>query len=154
MAHDLEGMVSHILEEMHALQGAMLPILHAIQDSIGYVPEEAVPLVAKGLNVSRAEVHGVLTFYRHFRRTPPGKHVLQICCAESCQAMGANRLAEHAKKALGCDFHELSRDGLFSLEPVYCLGQCATSPAVMIDGEVHARMNPEKLDRLLEGTES
>lgn len=142
--------ITTIVEEMRALPGAMLPILHAIQDRLGYVPEEAVPIIAKGINVSKAEVHGVITYYHHFRQIPPALHVLHICRAESCQAMGSSKLAEHARNALGCDFHGQSEDGAFSLEPVYCLGLCASSPAIMLDGEVHARMDAEKLDRLLE----
>ena len=145
-----EETVTMIVEEMRSLPGAMLPILHAIQDRLGYVPKEAVPIVAKGLNVSRAEVHGVLTYYHHFRQIPPALHMLHICRAESCQAVGGDALAEHAKNALGCDFHGISGDGSFSLEPVYCLGLCASSPAIMLDGEVHARMDSEKLDSLLE----
>ena len=141
--------VTKIVEEMRNLPGAMLPILHAIQDRLGYVPGEAVPVIAQGLNLSRAEVHGVLTYYHHFRKIPPALHALHICRAESCQAMGSEKLAEHAKNALGCDFHGQSEDGSFSLEPVYCLGLCAVSPAIMLDGEVHARMDAEKLDILL-----
>ncbi len=142
--------ITAIVEEMRALPGAMLPILHVIQDRFGYVPVDAVPIVAKALNVSRAEVHGVLTYYHHFRQDKPARHVLQICRAESCQAMGSDKLAEHAKNALGCDFHGQSKDGSFSLEQVFCLGLCASSPAIMLDGEVHARMDAAKLDALLE----
>lgn len=141
--------VTAIVEEMRDLPGAMLPILHAIQDRLGHVPADAVPVVAKALNLSRAEVHGVLTYYHHFRLMPPARHVLHLCRAESCQAMGSEKLAEHAKNALGCDFHGRSKDGSFSLEPIYCLGLCASSPAVMLDGEVHARMDAGKLDALL-----
>ncbi len=139
--------VSRIVERLKHVPGAMLPILHAIQDEIGYVPEDSVAIVAEGLNVSRAEVHGVLTFYHHFRRDAPARHVLQVCRAESCQAAGS--LEVQAKAMLGCDFHENSKDGMFSLEPVYCLGLCASSPAVMIDDEVHAGLTPEKLETLI-----
>jgi formate dehydrogenase subunit gamma len=130
--------------------GALLPILHGIQDHIGYIPSEAVPLIANELNLSRAEVHGVITFYHYFRQTPPGKHTVQICQAESCQAMGSTGLTDHAKKALGIDFHQTTGDQAFTLEPVYCLGNCACSPAVMIDEEIYGRVTPERLEQLLD----
>lgn len=129
--------------------GALLPILHEIQHELGYIPPEAVPTIAAALNLSRAEVHGVITFYPHFRSEPAGRHTLEVCRAESCQAMGGEALAVHARRRLGCDFHATSADDEFSLEPVYCLGLCAQSPAVMIDGRPHARVTPDRLDRLL-----
>ena len=129
--------------------GALLPILHAIQDNIGHIPPEAVPLIASELNLSRAEVYGVITFYHHFRQTPPGLHTIQICQAESCQAMGSAKLTDHAKRCLGIDFHETTADRKFSLEPVYCLGNCACSPAIMIDNEVYGRVSHEHLDQLI-----
>lgn len=129
--------------------GALLPILHDIQDAIGHIPPDAVPVIANALNLSRAEVHGVISFYHYFRQTPPGKHTVQICQAESCQAMGSTTLTEHAKQCLGIDFHETTADGEFSMEPVYCLGHCACSPSVMVDDQVHGRVSNEKLDQLL-----
>ena len=129
--------------------GALLPILHGIQDNIGHIPPEAVPVIARELNLSRAEVHGVISFYHYFRQTPPGRHTLHICQAESCQAMGSAVLTEHAKSRLNIDFHQTTADQEFSLEPVYCLGNCACSPAVTIDNEVHGRVTPEVLDQLL-----
>lgn len=129
--------------------GALLPILHGIQDHLGHIPPEAVPEIASELNLSRAEVHGVITFYHHFRQTPPGRHTLQICQAESCQAMGSVALTEHAKKLLGVDFHETTTDQAFSLEPVYCLGNCACSPAIMVDDEVYGRVTPARLEAIL-----
>lgn len=129
--------------------GALLPILHAVQDELGCIPADAVPPIAEALNLSRAEVHGVVTFYPHFRTEPAGRHVLEVCRAESCQAMGSEQLAAHVRKRLGCDFHDTTPDGAVTLEPVYCLGLCAQSPAVMLDGQPHARVTPEKLDRLL-----
>jgi formate dehydrogenase subunit gamma len=141
--------VHRIVAEMKGRPGPLLEVLHAIQTALGYVPDSAVPLVAEGLNLSRAEVHGVVTFYHHFRRSPPGKHTLQLCQAESCQALGALALAAHARKALGIDFHQTTPDGRVTLEPVYCLGLCACSPALMLDGEVHGRVTPELLDGLL-----
>jgi formate dehydrogenase subunit gamma len=129
--------------------GALLPILHGIQDQIGHIPPEAVPVIASELNLSRAEVHGVISFYHYFRQTPPGRHTLQICQAESCQAMGSAALTEHAKAMLNIDFHGTTADQEFSLEPVYCLGNCACSPAVMIDEEVYGRVSSDTLELLL-----
>lgn len=122
--------------------GALLPILHDIQHELGYVPEEAVPLVAQELNLSRAEVHGVITYYSHFRRTPPGKHVVQVCCAEACQANGSEALAAHAAKR--------ARHGDVTVEPVYCLGLCSVGPNIQIDeDELHAQVTPKKFDALM-----
>lgn len=129
--------------------GALLPILHSIQERIGHIPSEAIPLVAKELNLSRAEVHGVVTFYHHFRSEAPGKHVFQICRGEACQAMGANRLVEHAKENLGVDFHETTPDGRFTLEPVYCLGNCACSPSMMVDADLHGRVSADRFDAII-----
>ncbi len=129
--------------------GALLPILHAIQDQLGYVPAEATPLIAKSLNLSRAEVHGVISFYHHFRTTPPGKHILQICRAESCQAMGSRELEAQAKAVLGIDYHQTTADGAISLEPVYCLGNCACSPSVRVGDQVQVRMNTTQLEALM-----
>ena len=138
------------LAETHAAEaGALLPILHAIQARLGYVPESAVPIVADVLNLSRAEVHGVVTFYHFFRTKRPGKQTLYVCRAEACQAMGSRALENYARKKLGVDFHETTADGRFSLEPVYCLGNCACSPAVMVDETVHGRVTPQKLDEIL-----
>ena len=136
--------------QAHCTQaGALLPVLHAIQNALGYIPAEATPLIAKGLNLSRAEVHGVISFYSHFRTTPPGKHILQICRAESCQAMGSRELEAHAKAALGIDYHQTTADGAISLEPVYCLGNCACSPSIRIGDEVQGRLDNAQLDELL-----
>src|SRR5262245_19866670 len=107
--------------------GALLPVLHAIQDQLGFIPADAVPKVADALNLSRADVHGVITFYHDFRHDPPGRHVLKLCRAEACQSMGAEALVAHARKRLGVDFRQTTRDGAITLEPVYCLGNCALS---------------------------
>jgi formate dehydrogenase subunit gamma len=131
--------------------GAMLPVLHAIQDGIGFVPPESLPIIGKALNVSRAEVHGVVTFYPHFRSTPPGKHVIQICRAEACQSMGANELLAHAQKTLRVGLHDTSADGEITLEPVYCLGNCACSPAIMVDDDLHGRVTPLRFDAIIAG---
>lgn len=129
--------------------GNLLPILHAVQHELGCIPDEAVPVLSQALQLSRAEIHGVISFYPHFRTQAPAGVVLEMCRAESCQAMGAQSLIDHARQKLGCDFHENSVNGKVTLEPVYCLGLCAQSPAVMVNGKPHARMTPTKLDRLL-----
>ena len=141
--------IQRIVAQFKDRPGPLLEVLHAIQSQLGHIPPDAVAAVADGLNLSRAEVHGVVTFYHHFRSTPPGRHVLQICRAESCQAVGGEGLAEHACRRLGVGFHERTPDGRFSLEPVYCLGNCACSPAVMLDGRLHGRVTPQRLDALL-----
>ncbi|WP_447980922.1 MULTISPECIES: formate dehydrogenase subunit gamma [Pseudomonadota] len=146
---EVAAITSRTIVQLKDRPGALLPILHGIQEALGHVPAAAVPIVAEAMSLSRAEVHGILTFYPHFRTAPPGRHVLEVCRAESCQALGAERLAEHVRLRLGCDFHSTTDDGAFSLEPVYCLGLCAQSPAVMLDGQPHARVTPDKLDRLL-----
>lgn len=129
--------------------GALLPILHDLQDRLGYVPQDAVLEIAQALNLSRAEVHGVITYYHHFRSEPAGRHVLQVCRAEACQSMGADALLSHAELRLGCASHSTTSDGEFTLEPVYCLGLCASSPALMLDGEPHGRVSARGLDVLI-----
>lgn len=129
--------------------GALLPLLHAIQDNIGFVPESIYPKIAKALALSVAEVHGVVTFYHHFRTHKAGEHVVQICRAESCQAMGSEALEAHAKKCLGVDYHQTTADGQITLEPVYCLGNCALSPSVMVDDEIYGRVSSAELDALI-----
>jgi formate dehydrogenase subunit gamma len=129
--------------------GSLLPVLHAVQDAIGFVPSEAVPLIAGELNLSRAEVHGVVTFYHYFRTRRPGRHVVHLCRAEACQSLGAADLEAHAKKTLGVDFHSTSADGAVTLEPVYCLGNCALGPALMIDTELKGRVSAQRFDELM-----
>ena len=141
--------VRRIVAQMKSRPGPLIEILHGIQASLGFIPGAAVPLIAEELNLSRAEVHGVVTFYHHFRHAAPGRHTVQICRAESCQSMGAEGLAEHAMRRLGVNFEETTADGTFSLHPVYCLGNCACSPAVMIDGDLYGRVTPDRLDELL-----
>ena len=141
--------VRRIVADLKDRPGPLIEVLHAIQASLGYVPADAVPIVAEALNLSRAEVHGVVTFYHFFRETPPGKHTVHICRAEACQSMGASGLVAHAKKRLGVDFHETTPDGVFSLEQVFCLGNCALSPAAMIDGQLYGRVTPERFDQLV-----
>lgn len=143
------ALIREIAERHAGRPGPLLLILHAIQDELGFVPQAAVPVVAGVLNLSRAEVHGVITFYHLLRETPPGKQTLYLCRAEACQAMGARALERHAKNRLGVDFHETTPDGRFSLEPIYCLGNCACSPALMIDETVHGRVTAERLGQIL-----
>lgn len=143
--------VHDILAQHQDEPGALLPVLHDIQDELGFIPKEAVDPIAKALNLSRAEVHGVITYYHHFRQEQPGRHIVQVCRAEACQAMGAQALLEHAETTLGCKAHGTSGDGAVTLESVYCLGLCALSPAIMIDEVVHARVTPPKLDALIAG---
>ena len=138
----------HILQ-YQSMPGALLPLLHAIQDDLGFVPEIAYPLISSALSLSVAEVHGVVTFYHHFRSNKPGRHILQVCRAESCQAMGSEMLELHIKEHLNIDFHETTSDGAITLEPIYCLGNCACSPAVMIDEEVYGRVDNKKIDQLI-----
>ncbi len=126
-----------------------MPALHAVQDRLGYIPRDAVPIVAKVLNLSRAEVHGVISFYHDFRSEPRGRHVIRVCRAESCQAMGARALADHICRRLGVGFGKTSGNGAFTLEPVYCLGNCACSPAILIDGNPHGRLTAARFDELI-----
>jgi formate dehydrogenase subunit gamma len=150
MSHqDQAAVVGRVIEQRKHVSGALLPILHGIQDALGFVPPAAVAQIAGALNLSRAEVHGVVSFYHYFRTAPPGRHTVQLCRAESCQAMGANSLIEHAKAKLGVDFHETTADGQFTLEPIYCLGNCALSPAMMVDGEIHGRVTPQRFEEVV-----
>ena len=145
LEESLEGIVSD-----HAGQvGALMPILQAVQERFGFVPEDAIPILARKLNLSRAEVHGVMHFYHDFRKEMPGDHIIQVCRAEACQAMGSVALEEHVKKKLEIDFGETSKDGRFTLEPVYCLGNCACTPSIRIDDDIHARVTPDRFDQLL-----
>jgi formate dehydrogenase subunit gamma len=148
-ADDGTDAVERIAFALRDLPGALLPILHAVQAEAGYISSQAIVSIAAVLNLSRAEVHGVVSYYHHFRTTPPGRHVVEVCRAESCQAMGSDALAEHVESKLRCRFHATSDDGSVSLEPVYCLGLCAQSPAIAIDGRPHARITPERFDRLI-----
>ena len=141
--------VAQALAQQGRTQDALLPILHAVQGQLGHVPAQAVPLIAQGLSLSRAEVHGVLTYYHFFRSEPPGRHVVQVCMAESCKACGGDALMAHAERVLGCASHSTRGDGAVTLEPVYCLGLCAASPAMQINAQVHARMTPERFEQVV-----
>jgi len=129
--------------------GATLPILHALQDAFGYIHDEAIPLVAAALNLSRADVHGVVSFYHEFRRAPPGRHMLRLCRAEACQSVGAEAVADAARRDLGVDWHGTTEDGKLTLEPVFCLGLCATGPAALLDGAPLVRLTPETIGKVL-----
>lgn len=145
-----ETTARRLIDVRKGLPGALLPILHALQETFGYVDPEIVPAIAKALNLSRAEVHGVISFYHDFRDHPPGAHVVRVCRAEACQSMGNERLIAHAKQRLGVDFHRTTADGRFTLEAVYCLGNCACAPALTLDNKVYGRVDPGRLDQLLD----
>ncbi len=142
--------VQQILESLQHTPGALLPILHAIQDSQGYIPPESIQMIADALQQTRAEVHGVVTFYHHFRLSPPGKHVVQICRAEACQARGVRALEAHAKNTLGVDYHGTTADREITLEPVYCLGNCACGPSIRVGEQIMGRVDAERFDALVE----
>lgn len=141
--------ISGLVDQFKDLPGALLPLLHAVQSEVGYVPDSAVPVIAKGLNLSRAEVHGVISFYHDFKTHPVGRHSVQICRAEACQSMGSRLLESHAKEALEIDYGETTADGNITLEPVYCLGNCACSPSVRIDDRIYARVDQNRFDALI-----
>ena len=136
------------------IPGGMLPLLHDIQAALGYIPKDSVKTIAKGMGLSRAEVHGVISFYHDFHTEPRGRTTVQVCRAEACQAMGSRSLEKHVKSRLGIDFGETSSDGRFSLEPVYCLGNCACSPSVRIADQVFARVDADRFDQLMDELQS
>lgn len=147
---DIAVRVGEILAEHDGMEGPLLPIFHAVQDAFGHVPQEALPIIAKGLNLSRAEVHGVMSFYHDFRTERAGRHVVKLCRAEACQARGADALADHARTRLGCDWNATTADGNVTLEPVFCLGLCACGPAALVDGRVVGRLDEARFDALVE----
>ena len=140
--------VDELLARHRDVPGGLMPLLHAVQEAVGYVPAEAVPSIAEGMNLSRAEVHGVITYYHFFRSEKPGRKVVQVCRAESCKSVGADALLAHVESVLGCEVHHTRADGAVSLEPAYCLGLCAVSPSMMVDDRPYARMTPDRFDRL------
>jgi formate dehydrogenase subunit gamma len=146
---DIAARTRAIVADLRFLEGPLLPILHEVQQEFGYVPQEAMPVIAEELNLSRAEVHGVVTFYHDYRDHPAGRHVLKLCRAEACQSMGGDALAERVKTLLGIDFHQTTLDGGVTLEPVYCLGLCACAPAVMLDGELYGRVDDQTAAELV-----
>jgi formate dehydrogenase subunit gamma len=141
--------VRAISGRLRDLRGPLLPVLHAVQEDLGHIDQADVPIIADVLNLSVAEVHGVVTFYRDFRRAPGGRATVRICQAEACQAVGAEALGAHARRRLGVDFGETTRDGAVTLDEVFCLGSCALGPAVQVDGRLHGRVSPARLDALL-----
>jgi len=144
-----EERANEVIARHASQEGAALPILHALQQTFGFIPEPAIPLVARTLNLTRADVYGIVTFYHDFRREPPARHELSLCRAEACQAMGAASLADKIRAALAIDWNETTSDGRISLKPVYCLGLCATAPAGMVDGSPIGRLHVDKLADLL-----
>ena len=144
-----DQLVDTIIDQHLSKQGPLLPILHAVQAEVGHIPSDAVSAIAKKLNLSRAEVHGVISFYHDFKYEARGKNLVQICRAEACQSMGSRELEEHAHKTLGLEYGETSADGQITLEPVYCLGNCACSPSISINQKVHARVSHDEFDRLI-----
>ena len=145
-----QAQVDGILATHAGQPGPLLPILHAIQDAVGYIPPDQVERIARALNLSRAEVHGVISFYHYFRQEPAGRHVVQVCRAEACQAMHCERTEAHARQRLGVDYGGTTPDGEFTLEAVYCLGNCAAGPSVMVDDKLYGRVTPERLDTVLD----
>ncbi|MCZ8545602.1 formate dehydrogenase subunit gamma [Mesorhizobium qingshengii] len=146
---EIASRTAAIIQEMRGLEGPLLPILHGIQEEFGHVPQDALPVIAEALNISKAEVHGVVTFYHDYRSHPAGRHVLKVCQAEACQSMGSDAVAAKLKQLLGIGFHETTSDGSVTLEPVYCLGLCACSPSAMLDGEVIGRLDDEKIEEIV-----
>lgn len=142
-----------IVRALKHVEGALLPILHAIQDEFGYVDAAAVPVIADELNLSRAEVHGVMSFYHDFRKEPPGRHIVKVCRAEACQSVGGRESEAHAQERLNTGFHATSADGRYTLEPVYCLGNCACGPSAMIDGKLYGRVTPKRFDQIVDALE-
>ncbi|CAI8373032.1 MAG: NADH-quinone oxidoreductase subunit E [Porticoccaceae bacterium UBA1117] len=141
--------VDQLIEQFKTLPGGLLPLLHAVKHAVGYVPDSAVEPISKALNLSRAEVHGVISFYHDFNTHPVGHHTVQICRAEACQSMGSRDIEAHAKQSLGIDYGETTSDGLVTLEPVYCLGNCACSPSIRVNDDIHARIDPPRFDELM-----
>ncbi|MGM8930369.1 formate dehydrogenase subunit gamma [Salinicola halophyticus] len=143
--------IQDVIDAHKSMPGAMLPTLHAIQDRFGHIPEAAIPIIAESLRHTRADVHGIISFYHHFRTQLPGRSVVQVCRAEACQARGCRQLESHVKAVLGVDYHHTTSDGEITLEPVYCLGNCACGPTIRVNDEIHGRMTAAKFDRLAEG---
>ena len=150
----IETRTRAVIAENIGLEGPLLPILHAIQHEFGYVPAESLPVIADALNISNAETHGVVSFYHDYRREPAGRHVIKLCQAEACQSMGSDAVARRFQDLLGIGMHETTADGRVTLEPVYCLGLCACSPAAMVDGEVIGRLDEETIGEIVAGVQA
>jgi formate dehydrogenase subunit gamma len=149
LTEDERSSVLDACAQLKNLPGALLPILHAVQEALTFVPKDAVPLIARELNLSIAEVHGVVTFYHYFLQERPGRSLVHLCRAEACQALGSVALEAHVKARLGIDYHGTTSDGAITLEPVYCLGNCALGPSLMIDQQLHGRVTAERFDALV-----
>lgn len=147
-AEKIRRSVAEAVQKFAGEPGPLLEILHAVQDQLGCVPPEAVPQLAEALNLSRAEIHGVISFYHHFREHAPGRYVVQLCRAEACQSMNARALEEFVRGRLRLNFGDTTPDGRITLEPVYCLGNCACAPSMMVNGNLHGRVTPEKFGEL------
>ncbi|WP_353646166.1 formate dehydrogenase subunit gamma [Mesorhizobium sp. WSM2239] len=146
---DILTRTAGVIADHIGLEGSLLPILHAVQHEFGYVPSQSLPLIADALNISRAEVYGVVTFYHDYRSKPAGTHVFKVCQAEACQSMGSDRIAGQLKQALGIGFHETTLDGSVTLEPVYCLGLCACAPSAMLDGAPIGRLDADMIAEIV-----
>jgi len=142
--------ITDIINGLKYKPGALLPILHAIQGQYGFIPETALAIIAESLHQTKAEIHGVISFYHHFRTSQPGENSIEVCRAEACQSMGGRTLEAHAKNKLGIDFHQTTTDRQFSLDAVYCLGNCANSPSIRINDDIHGRITLDKFDHLLD----
>jgi formate dehydrogenase subunit gamma len=149
MPKDHAPPIDDLIAARLGLEGPLLPILHAVQARFGYVPDEVLPEIASALNISKAEIHGVVSFYHDFRSAPAGRHVVKLCRAEACQAMGGDGVAAAVKARLGIDFHQTTVDGRVTLEPVFCLGLCACAPAAMVDGRLVGRVDATVAEGLL-----
>jgi formate dehydrogenase subunit gamma len=147
---DNKKRLEQLIESYQAVPGALLPLLHSVKDSFGYVPDFCVKPIASALNLSVAEVNGVISFYHDFNTHPVGKNVVQICRAEACQSMGSRGVEDHAKRILGIDYGETTKDGMVTLEPVYCLGNCACSPSVRINDDIYARVDQSRFEELID----
>jgi formate dehydrogenase subunit gamma len=153
-AVSLQEIVEGAIASHRGKVGALLPVLHSIQDKLGHIPKQAVPMIAQAMSLSRAEVHGVMSFYHDFRGEPAGKHIIHLCRAEACQAMGSRELEQHVMDRLGIGYGETTADGLVSLEPVYCLGNCACTPSIRVNDDIHARVTAQKFDELIDCLEA
>lgn len=149
-ALSLQEIIDGVIESHRGKVGALLPVLHSVQDTFGHIPKQAVPMMAQALNLSRAEIHGVISFYHDFRSEPAGENIIHLCRAEACQAMGARELEQHVMSRLGIGYGETTADGLLTLEPVYCLGNCACTPSIRINDDIYARVTVQKFDELID----
>jgi len=143
------AIVASAVQKYADVAGGLMPLLHEIQAGLGHIPRDSVAAIASGMGLSRAEVHGVISFYHDFHDRPRGQTTIHLCRAEACQAMGSRKLEQHVKTRLDIDFGGTTADGRYSLEPVYCLGNCACSPSIRIGDEVYARVDPDRFDKIL-----